>query len=311
MKHPGQTPDTIPSLIPVSRFPLEIGPRIRVVGNYYFNLFLVLGRDKSLLFETGISGMVDTAIAQLESLGVSPDYLVVSHPHADHLTGLPALAERFPKARVVCGSGAPEFAAHPKAQSALVKEDRYMSGELKRRGLPPKRPPLEKSPDLKNAMVVDKNTALDLGGGIRVELMPVRGHSPGSLIAWVPGDRALFCSDAMGFHYPERGFWPLFFTGAKDYLDTIDLIEGLSPACLAPAHQGPIIGEDNVVRAIDESRTATRDIIRKIRKGDQPEDTLIQEMFDTSYRDEFTLYTPDNIMGCTRLLVKRTKELSI
>ena len=93
MKHPGQTPDTIPSLIPVSRFPLEIGPRIRVVGNYYFNLFLVLGRDKSLLFETGISGMVDTAIAQLESLGVSPDYLVVSHPHADHLTGLPALAE--------------------------------------------------------------------------------------------------------------------------------------------------------------------------------------------------------------------------
>jgi glyoxylase-like metal-dependent hydrolase (beta-lactamase superfamily II) len=293
----------------LDRFPLDISPRIRVVGNYYFNLFLVTGQDKSLLFETGVSGMADTAISQLDALGVAPDYIVVSHPHADHLTGLPALAEQFPKARVVCGSGAPAFAAHPKAGSALVREDRFMSDELKRRGLPPARPPLAESPDLTDAMLIHENTPVDLGGGIRVELMPVRGHSPGNLIAWVPVDRAVFCSDSMGFHYPKRGFWPLFFTGARDYLDTMDMIERLKPACLAPAHQGPITGEENVSRAIRESRAVTRDVIRRIAAGDQPDDNLLQEMYDESYRDEFTLYTPDNIMGCTRLLMKRTREM--
>jgi beta-lactamase superfamily II metal-dependent hydrolase len=44
---------------------------------------------------------LDRVIGQLEALGVEPDYLIPSHPHSDHITGLPGLMERYPGARVV------------------------------------------------------------------------------------------------------------------------------------------------------------------------------------------------------------------
>ena len=77
------------------KFPMEITPHVRMLGNYFFNLFLVTGQHKSALFESGISGGVDGVIAQLNALGISPDYLVPSHPQSDHITGLPGLMAQF------------------------------------------------------------------------------------------------------------------------------------------------------------------------------------------------------------------------
>ena len=286
---------------------MELTPRIRVLGNYFFNLFLVTGSEKSALFESGISGVVDTVIQQLDDLEIAPDYLVVSHPHSDHITGLPGLMERFPGAEVVCGRGAQEFVSHPKAGPALVREDKFMSQGLEKMGIRPGRPALETIPDLSRAVSVDSPARLNLGGGTDLLLTPAEGHSPGNLIAQVEKDRALFCSDSMGFHYPGRMFWPLFFTDARAYVKTIDLIAAAAPDILAPAHQGPITG-DRVRKGIDLARTTTLDIIRRIRETQLPDDELTGELFEESYRDEFTLYTRENILNCTRLLLKRARE---
>ncbi|MGM0655759.1 MAG: hypothetical protein ACQETR_10640 [Thermodesulfobacteriota bacterium] len=37
--------------IPEDRFPMQ------VLGNYYFNLMLITGKEKPLLFEAGVSGI--------------------------------------------------------------------------------------------------------------------------------------------------------------------------------------------------------------------------------------------------------------
>ncbi len=169
-----------PHYIPQDKFPMVLTPRIRVLGNYFFNLFLVTGSEKSALFETGISGVVDTVIQQLDDLNIEPDYLVVSHPHSDHITGLPGLMERFPNAAVVCAQGAPAFVSHPKAGPALIREDKFMSQGLEKMGITPGRPTLETIPDLGGATSIDSPTCLDLGGGTDLALMPVDGHSPGS-----------------------------------------------------------------------------------------------------------------------------------
>ena len=72
--------------IPEDRFPIQVSPGVQILGNYYFNLMLITGKKKSLLFEAGVSGMVDQVIRQLDELGISPDIIVVSHPRADHVT---------------------------------------------------------------------------------------------------------------------------------------------------------------------------------------------------------------------------------
>lgn len=296
-----------PFYIPEGSFPVEIAPGIHMLGNYYFNLFLIQGKERSALFETGVSGVVDQVIGQLDQMAIVPDHIIVSHPHSDHITGLPGLKERFPDAQVMAGQGAEAFITHPKAGPALIKEDRFISQRLESLGIAPGRPSLETIPDLSGHTEVFEPTRLDLGSGSDLVLLPVQGHSPGNLIAWAEAQGVLFCSDSLGFHYPGRGFWPLFFTGAAGYMETLDQITALSPRIICPAHQGPITG-NAVPRALSEAKAAAREMIARACSTGLSDEDLSQELFEESYKDEFTLYTPENISNCNRLLIKRARE---
>jgi hypothetical protein len=36
---------------------MQVSPAVQVIGNYYFNLMLITGEKKPLLFEAGVSGI--------------------------------------------------------------------------------------------------------------------------------------------------------------------------------------------------------------------------------------------------------------
>jgi glyoxylase-like metal-dependent hydrolase (beta-lactamase superfamily II) len=73
--------------------------------------FLVRGRDRVALVETGPKSSVDNVIAGLESEGIEQlDWIVVTHIHLDHAGAAGTLARRFPEARVaVHPVGAPHL----------------------------------------------------------------------------------------------------------------------------------------------------------------------------------------------------------
>lgn len=293
--------------IPEDTFPIKLDKDIFMLGNYFFNLFLVKGTHQSALFEVGVSGCVDTVIRQLKHLDVNPDFIIPSHPHSDHITGLPGFVKRYPKAEIIVASGAKEFISHPKALPLLIKEDAFMSKRLADFKLAPKRPSLKKIPNIEHAFVVNDKHAIDLGG-ITLELIKTDGHSPGNLIGALNSKKILFCSDSLGFHFPGRGYLPLFFTQAENYLSTLDLIKKFNPAILCPAHQGPLKGKA-ATAGIKESLDITHHTIKNINQSLLSDKRLATELFEQSYKDEFTLYTQDNIKNCTALLVKRAKEV--
>ncbi len=295
--------------IPEEKFPIKLDENIYILGNYFFNLFLVAGEKKSALFEVGISAVVDQVIKQMENLGIIPDFIIPSHPHSDHITGLPGLAGKYPAAEIVAAKGAKEFIKHPKAAEVMFREERFMSQSLAQYDITPGRPPLEIIPDLDHALVVDEKLSLDLGG-ITLDLIKVEGHSPGNLIGLINSGKIVFSSDSIGFHYPCRGFFPLFFTGADPYLATFKLIKELNPSIICPAHQGPLEGR-NAVKALQDSFDITVNTIKMVKASSKPDKTLADQLFKKGYVDEFTLYTRENIQNCCSLIVKRSKESSI
>lgn len=275
------------------------------MGNSFFTLYLVRGRTGSALVDTGISAMADGVIGQLDALGVRPDTLIVTHPHPDHINGLAALRERFPEARVVIGPGAAEFLAHPKTAASLVAEDRFMSDFLASRGLKPGRPPIERPPSVDGAAVVRDGETLELGG-LTIRFLHVGGHAVGNILVHVPELGALMVSDSLGFRIPSIGFFPIFFTGYADYMAAIDRLEALEPRILCLAHQGPLVGED-VCKAFRDARKAARSLRDEIRNDPRDEDVLIRNLYRRFYRDELALYTPDNIIACCRLVIRRSR----
>ena len=286
--------------------PLELAEDIWLAGNYFFNLYLVRGSRACALVELGVTAVSNEVVRQLNSLEVAPDYLVLTHPHADHINGLPALMEKYPRARLVAGEGAREFALHPKALPGMIKEDRYIAEQMRRAGLPAGPSTLSAMPFPEAHHVVSRTEGIDLGG-ITLRCLPVKGHSPGNIAVHVPERAALFVADSLGFHYPGRGFCPLFFTGFHAFNQTMTELAALKPEIIGPAHQGAIAGAD-VESAFKEAKAAADDVLATVRNSNEPDEVLAANLFEKYYVDEFTLYSEENIMGCCRLLVKRAKE---
>jgi 2-aminobenzoylacetyl-CoA thioesterase len=287
-------------------FPAALADGLWVLGNYYFNLYLVKGEQSSALIEVGVSSVADEVIRQLEFLAVRPTFLVVTHPHADHMSGLAALQEKFPQALVVAGEGAAEFMAHPKAVEGLVKEDRRMNEFLTERGISPGRPPVEEPPSLANCLVAADGDEMDLGGKT-VRFLSIKGHSPAQLVVHVPEVNALMISDSLGFRFPGRGVFPLFFSGYPEYMSALDRLERLKPSIVGVAHQGPVMGKD-AENAFHESRAEAQALRAKIVHDARPIDEIAQDVFAEFYRDELTMYTEENILTCAKLVVRRARE---
>jgi len=294
--------------IPVGKddYPVALTDNLWALGNYYFNLYLVQGKNTSAIIEVGTSGVVDSVIMQLELLNISPSYLIITHPHADHVTGLKGLMERYPDARVVAGQGAKEFITHPKAIEVMVKEDIFMSGRLASIGFNPGRPPLAELPFPESHMVVNDDIEIDLGG-IVLHCKNVRGHAPGSILIHVPAVGALALSDSMGFHYPGRGFLPLFLADYRGYMETLDYMISLKPEILCFGHQGPLIGS-NVDNAFKVSRQAALNMFSRVTDERRDGNDLAEEIFRECYKDEFMMYTEENIRSVAQLLVSRARE---
>ena len=284
-------------------YPQQLAPGLWGLGNYYFNLYLARGREASAVIEAGVSGVVDRVIAQLEGLGVVPDYLVVTHPHADHVTGLDGLRAAFPRAEVVAAAGASRFLAHPKAAASLLAEDRHMSEFLRAQGLPPERPPVDQVPSLSGCREAGEGEVIDLGG-LTLRLFTVGGHSPGNLVVHLPEIGALALSDSLGFHYPGRGFQPLYFTGTAEFLATLDRLEALEPRIVCPGHQGPLTGVD-ASECFARVRREVHDLVDRIGAHEGAPEVMAEELFREYYRDELTAYSEGNIRGCMSLLVRR------
>jgi glyoxylase-like metal-dependent hydrolase (beta-lactamase superfamily II) len=287
-------------------FPRKLADGLWLLGNYFFNIYLVKGTRGAALFESGISATVDAVARQLESLDARPDYFVVLHPHPDHINGLPGLRSMFPAARIIAGPGAAAFASHPKTAQSLVAEDLFMSEFLKDQGIPAGRPPISEAPSLEGCIEKTEGDCLDLGG-LSVRFLSAPGHAIGALAAYVPEIRAVLASDCLGFRFPGvSDFFPLFFTGYSDYMSTIGKLEALEPEILGLAHQGPITGE--YVREAFRRAQSTASAIRELVLSGAGEDGIIETIFNKYYRDELKMYTRDNIITCCRLIIKRSRE---
>lgn len=289
-------------------FPSQVAHNLWILGNNSFHFYLIKGNDTCALVEIGISATVDILLEQLSSIGAKPDFLIVTHPHSDHVTGLDSLKQAFPRAKVMAGKGAESFLDHPKAVKSIITEDHYMTESMASHGIFTRRPVVKSVPSLSGCTVMNDGDELDLGE-LTIRFLEARGHSPGNILVYIPELKTVLVSDSLGNHYPRQGFFPTFFTGYADYLETIDRFSAFNPQILGLAHNGLFSKNEDIKAIFQKSREAVNYVKTYIINDDHDDETTARNLFMFYYKDELTIYSPENILNCCSLLVRRIREL--
>jgi len=292
--------------------PLRLSKSVWRLGSYHAAAYLLRGDGVAALFEVGVAATAPLILAQLDALGLPRDelrYLIISHAHADHVTGQAALMAALPGAKLCLTPGARAFLQKPSTARRFAREDAHFSGEVARlEGLPGPLPsclPLLPPP----LREIEAGSVLDLGG-LEVRFLAADGHVPDGLICHLPGEGLLLASDSAGYCPGRRPGFPLYYVSRQQYLETLETIASLEPVILGLAHhdsfQGPAVGA--YLRDTREHLDREHQGILKGLAAGQDQEALAQDMFNRYYHDDLMIYPQDSIIACCRLLVRRSWE---
>lgn len=229
--------------------------------------FVVTGSERALVLDAGLPRSPPRGVLPLlASLGNPPVVVVLTHPDADHRGGAPVLGDALPA--VELWGHALDAAELEDPQ--LTLSQRYLRYQATD-GIGPDERALERmrrrlGRPLTLDRRLDADTTLDLGSR-RIELLHTPGHSPGSVTAWLPGERLALIGDAaMGRgirRYDGSVLYAPMFSPPSAYLYTLERLEALDPAGVLASHEPPM-DRDTARRFLEASREAAQLIARLV-----------------------------------------------
>ena len=218
------------------------------LGERFASLYLVVGDTSTLLFDTGIDGMIpEFVVPQLASIGLTVDdisHVVVSHCDVDHFGGVADAHESFPNARVL---------AHPLERAPIENFDTFLSergrGFLDEWGFDEDQGTLDWLREVTRERPLDGTVidgeVIDLGGA-RPVVWHVPGHSRGHLAIELPWASAVLVSDAvLGSSVNLADGTPAFpptYRYVDDYLATVARLSAAHHDLLLTAHYPAMSG---------------------------------------------------------------------
>jgi glyoxylase-like metal-dependent hydrolase (beta-lactamase superfamily II) len=244
---------------------MEIAPGIHMivgtVGGRPLQLYLLRGRDRTVLMDTGCAPDPEKVIfPYLEGLGLKPTNVAVvlnTHSDLDHCGGNASFKRAHPKVLLTCGEADRPLIEDPQVMWAR-RYNRYAAPHGLAYDEGGKKWILEM---LGDAQPVDftwrGGETLRLGPDWIVEILHTPGHSAGHLSIFDPRSRTVLTGDSVhGAVYLDTAGKPALcptYLHVDTYLNTINYLRRLGAETLAGCHW-PIKRGAEVEAFLDESR---------------------------------------------------------
>lgn len=210
------------------------------------NSFLIQGKDRNLLIDTGFnhSECLAALSASLDELGVDKEQtdIFLTHLHADHI----GLCERIaaPGSRILMGRTDLAYMQRMSQPGYWDSMDPYYVSL----GFSPaeldenkhSHPFVRFGPEnAREYTAVDEGHVFDLGH-YRLQTVETPGHTPGHMCLHDPAEKLLFCGDHIIFSItPNIATWPGFENPLAHYQQSLKKVQALDVSLALSAHRDP------------------------------------------------------------------------
>ena len=154
----------------------ELQMRIFPLGDYQTNCFVVRASGESECWIIDAGYRPQAMIDWIESEGLSPSKLILTHAHADHIGGVPEIRAKWPRIPILIHEAENAFLTTPELNLSIFTP-----------------PPLVVPEATENLKPGDKLTL----GSLTFEVRETPGHSPGGISLIEHDQHVAFVGDAL------------------------------------------------------------------------------------------------------------------
>ena len=250
----------------------EFSPKIdKITDEIYLARGFSLGSSIMVITEEGLVIIDTTGNAQVAEKILSEfrkitdkpiRYIIYTHGHPDHIYGAHVfMAEGV---QVIATRAAVEF---------MKRQDQWLGAyHLRSRTIQAGRAALEFAtktvfsspfPPWQNKQMIwptitfEDEYVFKLGGK-RFELYHAMGETPGHLMVWMPGERALFPGDLYYASFPNLSTPMLESRPVKEWYESLDRMVALNPDYVIPGHTRALSGREETVDVLSHHSQAIR-----------------------------------------------------
>jgi glyoxylase-like metal-dependent hydrolase (beta-lactamase superfamily II) len=248
--------------------PGKISERITLLGAPEVCLYHVEGGEESMVIGGGMAYLAPQILLQIDSFALDVEKikrLIILHTHFDHCGLVPYLKKQWPWIKIAASGQGKSCLSDPNLTQHIAGLNQAM---IAREGLEKEAAKLGFAfADIEVEEILKEGDRLACGE-VSIEIMEMPGHSSCSIAAYLPEEKALFASDALGVHYP--GF--IFAAGNSNFdlfQRSLSRLAGFDVEAVLLEHFGAALGDEarallpKAVEAAEEARAAMLETYRR------------------------------------------------
>jgi len=223
--------------------PGKITERITLLGKLESCVCLVDGTSESAIVGGGLAYIAPDVMRQIQDFSIDPGKIrriIILHSHFDHCGAVPFFKKQWPRAVVTASRQARKILSDPKISKTIGQMN---DAALAREGLDRESDRREYGySGVEVEHVVGQGDILRVGD-LDLEIIEVPGHSSCSIAAYLPREKALFASDAVGIRFKGE-FLASGNSNFDLYQQSLEKLARYDVDVVISEHYGASLGED-------------------------------------------------------------------
>jgi len=288
------------------RKPGKVRERIWFLGREESGVYLLQGKDDSMIVSGGMSYIVPDILQQLEEFGMDQariKKLLILHSHFDHVGIVPFFKRRHPEIEVYASERGWEILQMDKAIPTINEFSRNVAQRMKKSDIYSTYD-LEWRKDV-SGKTLREGDRVDLGG-LEVLILETPGHSSCCITAYVPELKALFPTDGGGIPFKET----IVTSGNSNYTkyqQSLEKLKDLAVDWYCADHYGYVIGAEatEFIPKTIEMAKKNRSLMEQVYRSTGDIDVAAQKLISSFYEENPSYFlSPEIFFDVYRQMVR-------